>query len=91
MKPHRGTMILIFGILSFVVCPIFGAVAWIMGNNDMKEIRAGTMDPEGEQLTNIGRILGMVSCALFLVGICIYAIILATVGGAMFMGQPKAG
>src|SRR5262245_53845376 len=47
-EPHRGVMILIFGILGLAFCMIFGVVAWIMGNNDLKEIRAGRMDPEGE-------------------------------------------
>ena len=57
VKPHRGTLILVLGILSLVGCGIFtGIPAWIMGNNDMKEIRAGTMDPAGEQMTNIGKL-----------------------------------
>ena len=41
-------MILIFGILSwFSGCLIFGILAWVMGSNDLKEIAAGRMDPEG--------------------------------------------
>jgi hypothetical protein len=68
--PHRGGLILAFGILGLVVpIPIFGPLAWIMGNNDMGEIREGRMDPEGETLTNVGRILGMVSTILLLVGL----------------------
>ena len=62
LAPHRGTIILVLGILSWVggtfIC---GIIAWIMGNNDLKEIRAGRMDPEGESQTNIGRMLGMVN------------------------------
>ncbi len=87
MKPHRGTLILVLGILSLVGCSIFtGIPAWIMGNNDMKEIRAGTMDPAGEQLTNIGKILGMVSCGLTLVVGCLYAILFAgLLGGGGLM------
>jgi disulfide bond formation protein DsbB len=61
MKPHRGTLILVLGILSFVFCGIFTAIpAWIMGNSDLKEMDAGTMDPAGRGLTNAGRILGMI-------------------------------
>lgn len=70
MEPHRGVLILVFGILGIVVCGIFAPIAWIMGNGDMAKIRSGAMDPEGEQLTNIGRILGMVGCILMLVGLC---------------------
>ena len=32
-------LILIFGILSLVVCGVFGPFAWIMGNNDLAQIR----------------------------------------------------
>jgi hypothetical protein len=65
MRPHRGTLILILGILSFVCLGfVFGPMAWIMGNNDLKEMRAGRMDPEGEGLTNGGRICGMISTIL---------------------------
>ena len=63
---------MVFGILGLVLAPlIFGPIAWIMGNNDMKEIQAGRMDPEGESTTNIGRILGMVSTILGIIGILI--------------------
>jgi predicted Zn finger-like uncharacterized protein len=66
--PHRGTLILVFGILGLVVCGIFAPIAWVMGNTDMKEIREGRMDPEGESLTNIGRILGIVGTILLIIG-----------------------
>jgi hypothetical protein len=57
MKAHRGVLILILGILSFVLCGIFTAIpAWIMGNHDLKEMNAGAMDPSGRGLTNAGRL-----------------------------------
>ena len=85
--PHRGTMILVFGILAIVgVCSIvFGPMAWIMGNNDLKEIRAGRMDPEGEGNTNVGRILGMIATCLQAVGLvcgCIWVIFSVAMGAA---------
>jgi hypothetical protein len=84
VKPHRGTLILVLGILSLVGCGIFtGIPAWIMGNADLKEIRSGAMDKEGEQLTNIGRILGMVSTILTVVVMCIYGIIFAIAAAGM--------
>lgn len=90
MKPHRGALILVLGLLSFVACGIFtGIPAWIMGNNDLKEIRAGTMDREGETLTNIGRILGMVSCILTLVVLVIYAIVIVIAILAMPVSQGR--
>ena len=71
LKPHRGGMILAFGILGLVVCFILGIFAWIMGNNDLAEMRAGTMDPSGEGLTQAGRIIGMITCILTIAGFCI--------------------
>jgi len=72
--PHRGTLILVLGILGLVVCGPLGIGAWVMGNNDMREIRAGRMDPEGESLTNIGRILGMVATIFCILGLCMFVV-----------------
>ena len=47
MRPHRGTMILVFGILGLVCCVGFGIAAWIMGSGDEKAMAAGQMDPAG--------------------------------------------
>ena len=61
MKPHRGTLILVLGILSLVACGPLGIAAWIMGNGDLKEMDAGAMDPSGRSTTNAGRICGIIS------------------------------
>ena len=71
MKPHRGAVILAFGILGLVVCQLFGVAAWVMGDNDLKEMRRGYMDPGGRDLTQTGRILGMVSTALLAMSLLI--------------------
>ena len=66
-EPHRGTMILVFGILSLVLgmfgLPL-GIIAWVMGHGDLKKIKAGAMDPEGRGLTLAGKICGMVGTIL---------------------------
>ena len=69
MKPHRGTLILVLGILSLIICQPVGIAAWIMGNADLKQIAAGTMDPEGKSLTQIGKILGMIAVILMIIGV----------------------
>ena len=82
VKPHRGTMILVFGILSLVlflvgslccfplplVGLIMGIVAWVLAVPDLKEMDAGIMDPTGRGTTNAGMICGIVGCALTLLG-----------------------
>ncbi|MAE32518.1 MAG: hypothetical protein CMO43_13180 [Verrucomicrobiales bacterium] len=60
LEPHRGALILTFGILSIVCCFPFGIAAWIMGNNDMQQIEAGMMDPSGKGITNAGKICGII-------------------------------
>ncbi|MDH4241328.1 MAG: DUF4190 domain-containing protein, partial [Phycisphaerae bacterium] len=60
LAPHRGTLILILGILSLVCCFICGIVAWVMGNGDLKEMAAGRMDPAGEGMTKAGKICGII-------------------------------
>ncbi|NIP27418.1 MAG: hypothetical protein GWN67_03360 [Phycisphaerae bacterium] len=69
LAPHRGTMILVFGILSIVCCLIFGIVAWVMASKDLKEMAAGRMDPSGQGITKAGMICGIVGIALQLLGI----------------------
>ena len=76
MKPHRGIMILVFGILGLVVCQLFGIAAWVMGNTDLNEMNAGYMDPSGRDLTNAGRICGMIATALLIIPVMFGLIVL---------------
>ena len=69
MKPHRGTTILVLGILSLVCCHPLGIAAWIMGNTDLKEMAAGTMDPTGQGTTNAGKICGIIGTVLTVLGV----------------------
>ena len=66
-RPHRGTLILIFGILGWVVCFVFAPMAWAMGHADLQEMRRGQMDDSGMSLTQAGMILGMIYTILALV------------------------
>jgi hypothetical protein len=76
-EPHRGTLILVLGIVSVVsfggaLCwglgsliglPL-GIAAWVMGHKDLQKIRSNQMDREGEGLTLAGRVLGIVGTVL---------------------------
>ncbi len=85
LQPHRGVMILVFGILGLVICVIFGIVAWVMGNGDLRAMAEGRMDPTGEGLTKAGRICGMISVVLTIAGIVIGVLlmVLAAVGAGV--------
>ena len=78
MKPHRGVLILVLGILSLVGCGIFTAIpAWIMGSGDLKEIDAGAMDPAGRGMTQAGKILGMIAVILTILGVVVVIALMA--------------
>ena len=81
MKPHRGTLILVLGILGLLFCQVLGIPAWIMGNNDLKEMNAGTMDPSGRSVTNAGMICGIIATVLLILG-AVVMIILVAIGAA---------
>jgi len=74
MKPHRGTLILVLGILSLVVCSPLGIAAWVMGSGDLKQMDAGTMDPSGRGNTQAGKICGIIGTILLIVGVIIMAL-----------------
>jgi hypothetical protein len=66
LSPHRGGTVLALGILSLVTgCGIIlGPIAWVMGNQDLEEMRVGRMDPEGEGITQAGRICGIIATVI---------------------------
>lgn len=77
MQPHRGTLILVLGILGIVLtCVILGIIAWVMGNGDLKAMDAGQMDPSGRSLTNVGRILGIVSVCITVLGLIAWVVLM---------------
>ena len=83
LEPHRGTLILVLGILSLVLCGFFtGIPAWIMGKGDLAKIKDGMMDPEGEGTTKAGMICGMICCIIsaVLIGLII---LLTILGGGL--------
>jgi len=93
MKPHRGTLVLVFGILGLIICAPFSIAAWVMGSGDLKEIDAGKMDPAGRGTTEAGKICGMIGTILMILSIIIVMflgiLLLALVGfGAAHQAHP---
>jgi hypothetical protein len=75
--PHRGGLILVLGLLSWVGCPLVSFAAWIMGSHDLREMRAGRMDRSGEAATLAGMIFGMIVSGMWLLaGIVLAAVLL---------------
>ncbi|MEO2090097.1 MAG: hypothetical protein ABGY75_11445 [Gemmataceae bacterium] len=72
LAPHRGGMILTFGVVGLVFCwtlvgLVFSVLAWVFAVQDLRAMDAGRMDDSGRSSTNTGKILGIVSLALFAV------------------------
>lgn len=82
MVPHRGGAVLTLGILGLVVCVICGIIAWVMGNNDLRAMREGRMDPSGEGMTRAGKICGMIGTILACVAVVAYVLVLILAIGA---------
>jgi len=76
LAPHRGAVILVFGILGFFVCFIFSVLAWIWGAEDLRKMRRGTMDPSGMALTQVGMILGIICCAMAALGFVMFLLLI---------------
>lgn len=68
---------LIFGILSFILCPFFfGIVAWIMGSIELGKIKRGYSSTAGKGFASAGMWLGIVNTILCVLGILIYIALL---------------
>ena len=65
----RGSAILVLGVLSLVLCNVLGPVAWVMGNEELRRINTGQVDPMTRNSATAGRLLGIISTVLLLVGL----------------------
>jgi predicted Zn finger-like uncharacterized protein len=70
-EPHRGPLVLTFGVLSLVllsmcfpVGAVLGVAAWVMGRSDLRKLKGGDMDPAGQGLTQAGWICGIIGTLL---------------------------
>jgi phosphotransferase system glucose/maltose/N-acetylglucosamine-specific IIC component len=82
MRTHpQGTTVLVLGILSLVICSLLGPVAWSMGQKAIREMDA---DPSATYTNrgsvNAGRICGIISTCLMIVGIVVIVVIAAAGG-----------
>ncbi len=84
-NPVNGSTYLVMGILSLVLCPLLGPVAWSMGNNallvlDRYEAQTGDISQRG--LVVAGRICGIIGTAMF--GLTLFLLL---VRGCAISGQ----
>ncbi len=79
LPPNRGVTILVLGILGLVLCGLLAIPAWSMGNQDLRAIDGGTLNPSNRGMVQAGRILGIVGSCILMLQLVVFAIA-ATVG-----------
>ncbi len=68
-RHHRGGFVLALGLLGFLVAGvILGPIAWWMGSRDLDAMDREEMDPTGRELTQAGRICGIIVTFLNVIG-----------------------
>ncbi len=70
-EDSQATTVLVLGILSLVLCQILGPIAWVMGNKELAGIDAGSRPPQNRGTAQAGRILGIISTVLMIIGIAL--------------------
>ena len=78
-KAHRGVLILVLGLLGYVsMCFVVSIFAVILGFQDLADMKAGRMDPEGRAMT----IIGIVLAALWIVAnLCYFGFVMLVAFG----------
>ena len=83
MREHpQGTVILVLGIVSLVVCQVLGPVAWVMGNNAMADINRSPGLYTNQSSVQAGRICGIIATAFLALTILGVIIVIAAAGSS---------
>ena len=85
LPAHRGGLVLTFGLLGVLLFAPLGIVAWILGNKDLHAMGSGNMDPSGEGMTTAGKVLGIISTVLMVVGLLVAMAVISIIA-ANFRG-----
>jgi hypothetical protein len=80
--PARGSTIMVLGILSLVVCGLLGPVAWSMGNEELRRIERGEVDPSTRGNVTAGRICGMIASILIIIAVAFFMFAFVLAAGA---------
>jgi hypothetical protein len=79
--PPRGTTILVLGILSLVLCSLLGPVAWAMGNEELRRLDSGQVDPMSRNSASAGRICGIIGTVFLILGVVFFVGVFALAAG----------
>jgi hypothetical protein len=89
VRPHRGVLVLVLGILGIGCCGILAVIAWLMGAADLKAMSRGEMDASGEGLTRAGKICGIIGVVVWIVGAALQVVLMMMgIGLSLWGGGP---
>jgi hypothetical protein len=83
IKPHRGYLVLVLGILGLWAFPPLCLPALVMGRNDLTAMSNGGMDGSGRTITTIGYALSIAGVVLYGVACCVLVGMLIYFGGRL--------
>jgi hypothetical protein len=66
LPSSNATMVLVFGILSVVLCQLFGPFAWYYGNVEVQRMDSGLVDPSGRGMAIAGKVLGIIATSFLI-------------------------
>ncbi|MCA1959341.1 MAG: DUF4190 domain-containing protein [Desulfomonile sp.] len=69
VRPCRADLVLVLGILSLFLCGPLGIAAWVLANSELRQMRAGLVSCERVRALKVGRVLGIIGAALFVVSV----------------------
>lgn len=70
-EPHRGTLVLVLGLIGMLVFSPLGIVAWVLGVQELRAMDRGEHDPAGRGLALAGMIFGILATVMMVVFICL--------------------
>ncbi|MBK6857760.1 MAG: hypothetical protein IPG97_14755 [Microthrixaceae bacterium] len=80
VKAHpEGTTILVLGILSIVVCPLIGPLAWSMGNKAMSQVRFSGYTYSNAGFIRAGRLLAIIATCLIVLWVIAVLVIASNI------------
>jgi len=72
LPPSNATMVLVFGILSLVLCALFGPFAWYYGNLELQRMDSGLVDPTQRGMAIAGKACGIIATSLMIFAVFMF-------------------
>lgn len=82
--PHRGVLVLVLGLFGLLLFAPLGTLAWVLAIGDLRAMKQGNMDPEGQGMTTAGMILGILATVFMVVAIALFFLFAYALGQANF-------